>query len=150
MNSEERPFSMHYMEERMCEFCGDVFYAHHGLQRYCPIKFGRKDYCKQEQKKLVSEKKLADKVTELSKTGMIVYPDSQINKNIEILKTIMGNCIVRHVTCIELDQLGFEISVYESRISSFGSHKCQIKIGDFILEWINQENNVLTFKISRR
>jgi hypothetical protein len=51
MDSEQRPFSTHFMEERMCEYCSEIFIAHHGLQRYCPEKYGKKDDCKAEQKK---------------------------------------------------------------------------------------------------
>ena len=46
MDSEQRPFSTHFMEERMCEYCSEIFIAHHGLQRYCPEKYGKKDDCK--------------------------------------------------------------------------------------------------------
>jgi len=138
MNSEERPFSMHNPEERLCEFCGDIFHAYHGLQRYCPDKFGRKDYCKYEQKKLVSEKKLADKVSELARAGMKVNDDSPIEKNKQALKIIMGADWEKTIDSRVLDNAGYDISQFDSRSAINGTNSFLIHVGDYTLEWIGQ------------
>ena len=78
INSEDRPWGNHDYEERSCEFCGEIYYANHGLQRYCPEKFGRKNYCKLEQKKLQSENKLAGMVVKLAKGGIISYEEDPV------------------------------------------------------------------------
>ena len=88
MDSEQRPFSTHFMEERMCEYCSEIFIAHHGLQRYCPEKYGKKDDCKAEQKKMVKEQRLAERVIELSHSGMKVYPETQIDRNYQAKKRL--------------------------------------------------------------
>ncbi len=147
MDSEERPFSMHDPEERICECCGELFYAHHGLQRYCPEKYGKKDYCKYEQKKMLSEKRLAERVTELAKTGMKVYSDAQLEKNKQALQIIMGSAWHKLVDSILLDGVGYEISHFDSKTPINGTDKFLIHIGDFTLEWVGQEGTVLTFKI---
>lgn len=149
MTSEENPWSTHGLEERTCEFCGELFYAHHGLQRYCPEKYNRKDYCKNQQKKMASEAKLAEKATELAKLGLKVNPETPIDRNIEHLKSFMGSSSMKYATSTELDQMGYDITAFESKISIQGTNRHQIKVGAFMLEWVKQENNLLTFKITR-
>ena len=150
MESDERPFGMHNPEERLCEFCGNIFYAHHGLQRYCPDKFGRKDYCKYEQKKLVNEKKLADKVSELAKAGMKVNEVTPIEKNRQALKNIMGTDWEKTIDSNLLDNVGYDILQFDSRSAIPGTNKFLIHIGDYMLEWIGQEGIKLTFKITKK
>ena len=38
---------------KKCAYCYDYFEMHHRLQKYCPEKFGKKDYCKLGQKILL-------------------------------------------------------------------------------------------------
>ncbi len=38
---------------KKCAYCYDYFEMHHRLQKYCPEKFGKKDYCKLGQKSLL-------------------------------------------------------------------------------------------------
>ena len=149
MTSEENPWSTHGLEERTCAFCGELFYAHLGLQRYCPEKYNRKDDCKDQQKKMASEAKLPEKATELAKLGLKVNPETPIDRNIEHLKSLMGSTSMKYVTSTELDQMGFDIMAFESKISIPDRNRYQIKVGDFTLEWFKQENNLLTFKITR-
>jgi hypothetical protein len=42
-----------------CNYCGDTFVKKHRLQKYCPTKYGKKDYCKY-QKKINDLKKQID------------------------------------------------------------------------------------------
>jgi hypothetical protein len=149
MTSEENPWSSHGLEERTCEYCGELFYAHHGLQRYCPEKFNRRDYCKNQQKKMASEAKLAEKASELAKLGMKVNPETPIDRNIGHLKAYMGNSSMKYITNLELDQMGYDITAFESKIHIVNTNRYQTKIGDFVFEWIKHENNLLTFKITR-
>jgi len=149
MDSEQRPFSTHFMEERMCEYCSEIFIAHHGLQRYCPEKYGKKDDCKAEQKKMVKEQRLAERVIELSHSGMKVYPETQIDKNYQALSKIMGSDLEKMVECTLLDDFGYEISHFNSRRAINGGKDFLIHVGDFTLEWMEQEGTVLTFKITR-
>ena len=150
MDSEERPFSMHDMEERPCAYCGELFYATHGLQQYCPEKFGRVNYCKYEQKKMLNEKRLAERVTELAKAGMKVYQDTQLDKNKEALSKIMGSDWQKTVDSTLLDNVGYEITHFDSKMPINGTNKFLIHVGNFTLEWIGQEGTVLTFKITKK
>ena len=130
MDSEERPYSMHDPEERNCEFCGELFYAHHGLQRYCPEKFGKKDYCKYEQKKMLNEKRLAERVIELAKTGMKVYQENQLDKNKKALSQIMGSDWQKTIDSRVLDNASYDISHFDSRSSINGTNSFLIHVGE--------------------
>ena len=149
MDSEHRPFSTHFMEERLCEYCSEIFYAHHGLQRYCPDKYGKKNYCKDKQKKMAEEKRLTERIIELSHTGMTVYPETQLDRNYQALSKIMGSDLEKTVECKLLDYFGYEISYFNSRTAINGTNYFLIHVGDFTLDWIGQEGTVLTFKITR-
>ena len=109
MNSKQRPYSMHKLEKRVCLYCSEIYYAHHGLQRYCPEKFGKKDYCKYAQKKMVEEKRLAERVVELSKTGMSVREETPLEKNNHALTLIMGSDEQKTVEGTLLDLHGYDI-----------------------------------------
>lgn len=149
MDSEERPYSMHDPEERICEFCTDIFYADHGLQRYCPEKYGKKHYCKYEQKKMLNEKRLAERVTELAKAGIKVYPDPALVRNKQALSEIMGSDWHKTVDSTLLDNLGYEIAQFDSKTPINGTNRFLIQVGDYALEWVGQEGTVLTFKITK-
>ncbi len=150
MDSEERPFSMHDPEERLCEFCTDIFYAHHGLQRYCPEKFGKKDYCKYEQKKLLTETRLAERVTELAKAGMNVYQDTPLDRNKKAIFEIMGSDWQKTVDSSLLDSVGYQINHFDSKTLINETNMFLIHVGDYTLEWIGQEGTVLIFKITKK
>ena len=150
MDSEERPFSMHDFEERNCEFCNDLFYAYHGLQRYCPEKYGKKEYCKYEQKKMLNEKRLAERVAELAKIGMKVYQNNQLDLNKQGLSEIMGAVWQKTIDSKLLDCVGYDITHFDYKTQIYGTDKFLIHIGDFTLEWIGQDETILTFKISRK
>jgi hypothetical protein len=149
MDSEERPYSMHDLEQRPCAFCGDFFYAHHGLQQYCPEKFGKKDFCKYEQKKMLNEKRLAEHAEKLAKAGMQVYANDQLEKNKQALSEIMGSDRQKAVDSMSLDSVGYDISHFDSKTPISGTNKFLIHVGDYTLEWIKQEETLLTFKISK-
>lgn len=149
MNSNERPFSAHFPEERECAFCGTTFLSHHGLQQYCPEKFGKKDYCKYQQKKLMSEKKLIEKAKQLADIGMEIKEDNQPPSNFAILAKYMGSLRSKFITSTELDENGFKISEYDFHYPIPGTTRFGIQIGQFRLEWYAQENDLLTFKINR-
>jgi len=149
MDSEERPFSTHDGEERYCEFCSEIFYAHHGLQRYCPEKHGMKDFCKYEQKRMISEKRLAEHAEKLAKAGMKVYPDDQLEKNKQVLSEIMGFDWQKTVDSTCLDNFGYDISHFDSKSPISGTNKFLIHVGQYSLEWIKQEGTILTFKITK-
>jgi hypothetical protein len=55
----------------------------------CPEKFGKKDYCKYEQKSVLNENRLADRFVELSKTGMSDREETPLEKNKQALTLIM-------------------------------------------------------------
>ena len=150
MDSEDRPFSKHYYEQRECEFCSELFYAHHGHQRYCPEKFGKKDYCKYKQKSMLTETRLADRVVELANTGMSVRQETPLEKNKQVLLSIMGTERQKIVSCSFLDSYGFDIKYYDSRIPINGVTNFLTHIGNFSLELIKQEGTILTFKITRK
>lgn len=100
-------------------------------------------------KKMVEEKRLADRVIELSHSGMKVYPETQIDKNYQALSKIMGSDLEKMVECRLLDDFGYEISHFNLRRAINGGKDFLIQVGDFTLEWMRQEGTVLTFKITR-
>ena len=150
MDSEERPFSMHNPEERLCEFCNEIFYADHGLQRYCPEKYGKKNYCKYEQKKMLSEKRLAERVTELAKTGMKVNLNTALDKNKQGFEIMMGSDGQKIVNSSLLDNFDFDINYFDYKTHINGTNKFLIHIGEFTLEWIGEDGTNLIFKITRK
>lgn len=150
MDSEERPFSMHDFEERNCEFCTDIFYAHHGLQRYCPEKYGKKDYCKYEQKKLLSEKKLAEAAEKLNKAGINVYSDQDpIESNLKILAELLGPFGQTTVTSAILDSKNYSMLHYNARVFKNESNDFILVVGPYSLDWIGQNGDILIFKITK-
>ena len=150
MDSEERPFSMHDPEDRNCEFCTDIFYADHGLQRYCPEKYGKKNYCKYEQKKMLSEKRLAERVTELAKSGMKVNQNTALDNNKQGFEIMMGSDGQKIVNSSLLDNFDFDINYFDYRTPINGTNKFLIHIGEFTLEWIGEDGTNLIFKIIRK
>ncbi len=149
MDYEQRPYSRHNLEERLCLYCSENFDADHGIREYCPEKYGKKDYCKAKQKKMVDEKRLAERIIELSHTGMKVYPETQLNKNYQALSIIMGSDLEKTVECTLLDYFGYEISHFNSRTAINEGNNFLIHVGDFTLDRIGQKGTVLTFKITR-
>jgi hypothetical protein len=149
MTSEENPWSTHGLEERTCEFCGDLFYAHHGLQRYCPEKNGRINYCKNEQKKLLSQSKLADMVIKLAKGGVTSYEEDPTERNIQILAEELGPYGQITTTSEVLDKKGYSMSHYTARVPNSGSNELLLVVGSYTLEWIGQTGEILTFKIKK-
>jgi hypothetical protein len=150
MNSKQRPYSMHKLEKRVCQYCSEIFYADHGLQRYCPEKFGKKDHCKYAQKKMVEEKRLADRVEELSKTGMSVREETPLEKNKQALALIMGSDEQKTVEGKLLDHNGYDINYFDFKTPINGTTNFLIHVGNFTLEWIKHEATILYFKITRK
>lgn len=150
MNSVKRPFSMHNPEESICSFCGELFYSHHGLQQYCPDKHGIRDYCRKEQKKMVSENRLAELAAKLSKAGINVNSDiDPSEKNIEILSEELGPYAQKTVTNETLDAKGYSIPHYTARVLKNGSNEYLLVVGPYTLEWISQSGDILIFKITK-
>lgn len=98
---------------------------------------------------MASEAKLAKKATEFAKLGLKVNQETPIDRNIEHLISFMGGSSMKYATSTELDQMGYDIKAFESNISIPGTNRHQIKVGAFMLEWVMQENNLLTFKVTR-
>ena len=150
MNSEERPESMHDLEERNCEFCGELFYAHHGLQRYCPEKFGKKDYCKYEQKKMLSEKRLADTAIKLAQANVPIHHEQDpLDKNIAILREELGPYGQRKITNDFLDIKGYDLKFYTTKLKIGENNDVALVVGPYLLEWIDNVGELAKFKITR-
>ena len=147
MTSENTPWSTHGLEERKCEFCGELFYANHGLQRYCPEKFNRKGYCKKEQKKLVDEKNLADFIAKIARIKTKLDTLSTLEINRLSIKKIMGNHKMKIVDDLQLDNAGVDILHFEKRTPIEGTQRFLIHIGEFTLECIEKNELQLKFKI---
>jgi hypothetical protein len=151
MDSTERPYSMHDLEERTCEYCGDVFCAHHGLQKYCPEKFGKKRYCLYKQKEMLNETKLAT-LTDILLNDHVV-PNSiegPLEKNRRVLKEIMGIDIGKRVSSDLLDGKGFDPKLYDSRYKIPDSKVYAVMIGDYSIEWVETNGDLLIFKIMKQ
>ena len=150
MNSEERPYSMHDPEERNCEFCTDIFYAVHGLQRYCPEKYGKKDYCKYQQKKLLNEKRLADLAIKLAHAYVpIQHEKDPLYKNIAILREELGPYGQRKLTNDFLDEKGYNLNYYTAKIKKGENNDVALVVGPYLLEWIDNVGELAKFKITR-
>lgn len=150
MESEEKPFSLHGLEERPCAYCGELFYATHGLQQYCPDKYGKANYCKYEQKKMMTEKKLAEAAEKLHKAGINVYSDQDpIEKNIGILAEQLGPYGQTTVTSAVLDSKNYSMLHYNARVSKSGSNDLVLVVGPYSLDWIGENGDILIFKITK-
>ncbi len=149
-NSIERPFGSHGPEERICAFCGDAFVSTHGLQQYCPEKFGKKDYCKLEQKKLLTQKKLLELAQEVA---IINNPPIEqltpLERNIQVLDTILGNNYRVKTNSDQLDAMGFNINIYSRRIIEGKSDYVTLVFGSISLVWKKQNESISTFTIIR-
>jgi ribosomal protein S27AE len=134
---------------KFCAHCGDIFIAHHDLQQYCPEKNGRKDFCKYQHKKLVSESRLADKVIELSKAGVRLYEPNSLEKNENRLETIMGSDSQKIISSLLLDQVEYQVPYFTSKVLIAGTTKFLVTVGRFTIELIDKVGNLYTFKITR-
>lgn len=144
---------MHYNSNpiiKTCEYCGNEFESHHGLQRYCPEKFGRINYCKNEQKKLINERKLADLVQDVAgAVNQIENQQNQLEINIQILNEIIGNKESVVVSGKKMDSMGYDIRYYSARRINEENGLIELVVGPFILEWIDNSDIEQTFKISK-
>ncbi len=151
INSLERPFSLHDAEERICAYCGDIFYSYHGLQQYCPDKFGKNYYCKYEQKKMLAEDKLAKTALRWAVTGLPVYEkEAPLDFNFRVIWEIMGSENKKIVSSDLLDSKGYMPSVYNTRTQIAGSEAYVVQVGNYNIEWIGQNGTHLTFKITKQ
>ncbi len=98
---------------------------------------------------MLNEKRLAEHAEKLAKAGMQVYADDQLEKNKKALSEIMGSDRQKTVDSTRLDNIGYDISHFDSKTPISGTNKFLIHVGDYILEWIKQEGNILTFKITK-
>lgn len=146
----KRPYHLPYLVERDCDYCGEIFYAHHGLQRYCPEKYGKKGLCQYEQKKMLSEARLVERVQELSLTGMRVYPENPTDKNKKELRNIMGSERQKTVNSDLLDSKGYDINYFDFKEPINGTNKYLLHVGEYTIDWIGKEGTVLTFKIIKK
>lgn len=135
---------------KTCEFCGDEFESHHGLQRYCPEKYGRRNYCKNEQKKLVSEHKLAELVQEVATAyNQIENPQNQLEKNIKILEELSGMDNSGIIYSKQLDRRGFDIRHYSFKRINDDSGLIEVIFGTYVLDWISHSEMERTFKVKK-
>ena len=134
-------------EERFCAYCGESFYAWHGLQKYCPEKNGKAYYCKNEHKKLLAEGKLVKKAEEYAKVLAYTMESAGLLKNRDILNTIMGGRNQKFVSESELDQAGFNIHFYDDRNLIPGTKRYVLTIGNYKVERKSMPDNLLTFNI---
>ncbi len=143
---------MHYKKnpfKKQCEFCGDIFISHHGLQQYCPEKYGRKDYCKNAQKKLVNERKLAELVNDIASAVKLLEPvKSQLSINVDIIKRLMFGIDQLVVSSEELEKSGFKIGVYNSKIRT-PNDKCLLIIGNYTIDWVEYDSKEIKFLIKK-
>lgn len=151
MNSTERPFSIHDPEKRTCSYCGDIFYSHHGSQRYCPDKFGKKDYCKYEQKKMLAEDKLSKTAVNWAIAGLPVYEkETPLDLNFRVIWEIMGSENEKIVSSDLLDSKGYIPSIYGVRTQIAGSEAFTVQVGHYNIQWVGQNGTHLTFKITKQ
>ena len=139
-----------YLENfRNCAYCDDIFIAHHGLQQYCQSKNGKANYCKNKHKALVSEKRLADRIIELETARSKTLEISPLDKNIQGIQKIIGDAKEKITSSDILDSLDYNPIHYTSRESINGSDRFLVRVGNFFLEWIGQNESVSIFKITR-
>lgn len=51
-----KPVSLESDRLRICPYCNNEFFAHHKLQKYCPKKYNKRDYCKNRMKSITNNK----------------------------------------------------------------------------------------------
>ena len=133
---------------QICRFCGDVFIANSPERMYCPEKYGKKNYCKQEQKKLVQEAKLAELVEQLTDGGIILKPgESSFDRSIRGLQALMGNETIMHVSGERLEQFHINIQDLQGRTID-DDKKPVIIIGNYRITWLEHKDNIFKFKIT--
>lgn len=131
-----------------CRFCGEVFISNSPERMYCPEKYGKKNYCKQEQKKLVQEAKLAELVDQLTDGGIILKPgESSLERSIRGLQAIMGDESRRIVSGDLLDRYHVNINDLQDRTID-AEKKPVIILGNFRITWLEDKDNIFKFKIT--
>lgn len=150
LTSNDRPFSSHNPEEKVCLFCNEIFHSTHGLEKYCREKYGIIGYCKNEQKKLVSQQKLADLAQTIANINNPRTQDlSPLERNIQILREIIGQSYQVNTDSDTLDAMGYDINIYSRREYEGNSTYTRLIIGQFGLSWISQIEENIFFKISK-
>jgi hypothetical protein len=135
---------------KKCAYCGEMFEAHHGLQRYCPEKNGKIQFCKYEHKKLVTEAKLVEIIKTLNPSHETQeIQTTQIQKNIKVLEVLIGNSIETITNSEQLDTMGFDIKTFSSKHYQESENGISLIIGLYKLEWIGSMDQTHSFKISR-
>lgn len=131
-----------------CRFCGEVFISNSPERMYCPEKHGKKNYCKQEQKKLVQEAKLAELVEQLTDGGIILKPgESSLERSIRGLQAIMGDESRRIVSGDLLDRYHVNINDLQDRTID-DDKKPVIILGNYRITWLEDKDNIFKFKIT--
>jgi len=133
--------------KRICLYCGDSFTAHHGLQRYCPNKYGIVNYCKNQQKQKVNEKNLANLAKEVNKLLEHFQIEEKVeNNNHLILEIVFQNTVSKRVKRTRLINMGFDFKDYPARVYN-SQGLIVLKYGDFYLDWVEEVDNDLIFKV---
>ena len=149
---------------RVCPYFGDSFIADHLTRKYCPEKNGKKNLCKNRQKRMMDKLRKHGGIQLSHKNYPIevfykekdlpsndidkIVRDAQINSNIKVLKEILGDKSHVQLTEIELLENGFDKEFFEnSEVSPEGPSI--FFIGAY-LYFRNPDNNkiYITFKNS--
>jgi len=131
-----------------CAYCNEQFYSNSSERMYCPEKYGKKNYCKQEQKKLVSEKKLAETVAQLSNSGIALKEgESSFERSIRGLVSIMGTGDLKFVTGDLLDRYHVNLNDLQHRTLD-SENRPVIIIGNYKITWLEYLDTIFKFKIT--
>ena len=115
---------------RVCPYCKESFIADHLSRFYCPEKDGKKNQCKNRQKRVMDKvRKSGGIIPEHKKSPLEVSfqekvlpsndidkiaRDAQINSNIKVLKELLGDKSHVQFTDVELLEKGFDKEFFES------------------------------------
>ena len=115
---------------RLCPYCRESFVADHLSRFYCPDKNGRKNFCKNRQKRINDNlRKSGNVLIEHRKNPMQVFIEepllnekdidqiiinTQKDKNISILSEFLGDEKFIEVTERELLEKGFDSKLFDS------------------------------------
>jgi len=142
---------------RVCPYCGDSFIADHLTRKYCPEKNGKKNLCKNRQKRMMDKLRKHGGIQLSHKNYPIevfykekdlpsndidkIVRDAQINSNIKVLKEILGDKSHVQLTEIELLANGFDKDFFESYEDTLSKIR-RFYIGVYVFHKMPNNNNI--------
>ena len=142
---------------RVCPYCGDSFIADHLSRYYCPEKKGKKNQCKNRQKRVMDKVRKSGGIIPVHKKNPLevsfkdkvlpsndidkISKDAQINSNIRVLEKIIGDKSYVELTEIELLEKGFDKEFFDSYEDTLSKIR-RFYIGIYVFHKMPNNNNI--------